>query len=329
MCSGIRFPVHKGPVWEQEETAFHGECLAVCKVNFLKQEEGYTEDLNFYYTGKCWQLYSGCCSVNVLKATNKDCNSTFVRAYILERKKSYKKIKKGKLKKPGWFNEHFPNTPWGVFALCSEAVTAAHLEATLTQPGQVRKATNLWEWAQTAMSDERDEQVCSKIFTRCIPWDWMFVCCPCQNQCWTHITCRNVWDLDFKHWVVPWVFSLLNGLTLTQITVLSLQNMWLHMQRMAVGTGDLFWVCCCSQHREDQSLLWMWTGRNSTDRDTQEKPLENWHWAQCLFPGICEESHLEEVDRPSFTFLKLFFKKAPVMKYRSQMCYRNQLDKKS
>lgn len=33
--------------------------------------------------------------------------------------------------------------PWGVFALCSEAVTAAHPEATLTQPGRVRKATDL------------------------------------------------------------------------------------------------------------------------------------------------------------------------------------------
>lgn len=28
--------------------------------------------------------------------------------------------------------------------------------------------------------------------------------------------------------------------TLTQITALSLQNMWLHIQRMVVGTGDLF-----------------------------------------------------------------------------------------
>lgn len=81
-------------------------------------------------------------------------------------------------------------------------------------------------------------------------------------------TCRNVWDLDFKNWVVPWVFSLLNGLTLTQITVLSVQNMWLHIQRMVVETGDLFWVCCWSQHREDQNLLWMWIGRNSTKRDT-------------------------------------------------------------
>lgn len=150
--------------------------------------------------------------------------------------------------------------------------------------------------------------------------------CPSQSQCWTHITCRNVWDLDFKNWVVPCVFSLLNGLTPTQITVLSLQNMWLHIQRMVVGTGGMVLVCCLS-HTEKISLLWMWTGRNSTKRDTQEKPLENWYWAQCLFPGICEESHLKEVDRPSFTFLKLFFKKVRVMKYRSQMHYRNQLDK--
>lgn len=30
---------------------------------------------------------------------------------------------------------------------------------------------------------------------------------------------------------------------------------------------------------EKISLLWMRTERNSTKRDTQEKPLENWHWA--------------------------------------------------
>lgn len=37
--------------------------------------------------------------------------------------------------------------------------------------------------------------------------------------------------------------------------------------------------------------------------------------------------HREEMYRPSFTFLKLLFKEVPVMKYMSQMHYRNQLDK--
>lgn len=86
------------------------------------------------------------------------------------------------------------------------------------------------------------------------------------------------------------------------------------------GCGDRRSVL---HNTEKISLLWM----SSTKRDRQEKPLENWHWAQCLFPGICEESHLKEVDRPSFAFLKLSFKKLSVMKYRDQMHYRNQLDK--
>lgn len=55
-------------------------------IDFSKQEEGYTEDLTFYYTEKCWQLYSGCFPVNVLKAKNKGYNFTYVTAYIVQRK---------------------------------------------------------------------------------------------------------------------------------------------------------------------------------------------------------------------------------------------------
>lgn len=154
-----------------------------------------------------------------------------------------------------------------VFRICDCSTSRSHLN-----PGQVRKVTNLWEWAQTAMFDERDEQICSKIFTRCIPWDWMFVFCHCQSQCWTHITCRDVWDLDFKNWVVPWVFSNLNGLTLTQITgfFLSPKHVASHTKN-ACGARDLFYVCSWSQHREDQSLLRMWIGRISTKRDNAWK----------------------------------------------------------
>lgn len=93
---------------------------------------------------------------------------------------------------------------------------------------------------------------------------------------------KTGWFNEFSHY---WI-----GLPLTQIIFFLSQNMWLHRQRMVVGTGVLLTIT------EDQSLLWMWIGRNSTKRDTQEKPLENWHWAQCLFPDICEES--KEVDRP-------------------------------
>lgn len=101
-----------------------------CKVDFLKQGEGYTEDLTFYYTAKCWQLYSGCCSVNGLKATNKDCNSTFVRAYIVQRKNQIRKQRRERWKNPADLMSIFQRALGcicTVFRSCDCSTSRSHL----------------------------------------------------------------------------------------------------------------------------------------------------------------------------------------------------------
>lgn len=141
---------------------------------------------------------------------------------------------------------------------------------------------------------------------------------------------QRCFDLDFKNWVVSWVFSLLNGLILTQIPVFFLSKTCGFICKEWLWGGEICSVCAVDHNTGKMRESSECELKEILERETgQENPPENWHWAQCLFPGICEESHLKEVDRPSFTFLKLFFKKVPVTKYRSQMCYSNQLDQKS
>lgn len=150
----------------------------------------------------------------------------------------------------------------------------------------------------------------------------MFVHCPCWSQCWTHITCRDVWDLDFKKLggsmsflIVEWTNSYSN------ICFLSLSKTCGFIYKEWLWGPEICFVCAVDHNTEKIRVSSECELEEILERETrQEKPLENWHWIQCLFPVICEESHLKEVDRPSFTFLKLFFKKVPVMKYRSQMC---------
>lgn len=188
----------------------------------------------------------------------------------------------------------FSEEPWGVFALCSEAVTAAHLEATLTQPGQVRKATNLWVSSNCHVWWKRWTNVFQD-FYQMYPMRVDVCVLPLPESVPNSHNLQRCLGPGFQKLggsmsflIAEWTNSYSNNCFLS----LSLQNMWLHIQRTIVGTGDLFSVCCWSQHREDQSFLWMWIGRNSTKRDTQEKPLENWHWALNVYFLAFGKNHI-------------------------------------
>lgn len=95
---------------------------------------------------------------------------------------------------------------------------------------------------------------------------------------------RDIWDLDFENWVVAWVFSLLNGLPLTQVSIFFLtglvsneaKHMASDMENVRRVRSVLRVLLNTTQSRSESPLT-VNQKELILQRDTERKQLENWH----------------------------------------------------
>jgi len=68
---------------------------------------------------------------------------------------------------------------------------------------------------------------------------------------------------------------------------------WLHIRGMVAETEDSLCGCCRTQHRADQSPLNVNQNELILQRDTQGKPLENWHRVLNVYFLLFMKNHIK------------------------------------